>query len=46
MITHEFNLIKGFAAEASANTLEAIQALDAHNNVMIEEDKVVKVASS
>lgn len=43
IITHEFQLIKGFAAEASANALQGLSALSAEYVPSIEEDKVVTV---
>ncbi|OKL58848.1 hypothetical protein UA08_05839 [Talaromyces atroroseus] len=43
-ITHEFNLIKGFAAKASTTALESIQAKSTNFLPVIEEDKVVTIA--
>ncbi|KAK2801091.1 hypothetical protein FQN50_007900 [Emmonsiellopsis sp. PD_5] len=42
-ITHEYNLIKGFAAMASAKALEAVSALETAYNPFIEEDTIVSV---
>jgi hypothetical protein len=41
VITHEYNIIKGFAAEASEQALETVQALGASNNILIEDDQIV-----
>ncbi|KAL2007141.1 hypothetical protein VTN00DRAFT_8579 [Thermoascus crustaceus] len=41
VITHEYQLIKGFAAKASANVIESVSTLSAAYNPFIEEDKVV-----
>ncbi|MCJ1368401.1 hypothetical protein MMC16_007543 [Acarospora aff. strigata] len=41
VITHEYLLIKGFAAKASAEALETIQALGSEFNPYIEEDQVI-----
>lgn len=43
VITHEYNIIKGFAAKAPAKALETIQALGAGHNVLVEEDQVVHI---
>ena len=42
MITHEYNLIKAFAAKAPAKVLETVQALGIENSVLIEEDQMVQ----
>lgn len=43
-ITHEFTLIKGFVAKADADILASIQAMDAHDRVVIEEDQTVSTS--
>ena len=37
----EYQIIKGFAAKATEQALETVQALGEQNNVLIEEDQVV-----
>ena len=46
VITHEYHLIKGFAAKASETALETVQALGTQNNVIIEQDQVVNANDS
>lgn len=41
IITHEYNLIKGFAAQVPDKILGTIQAWGAEYNALIEEDQVV-----
>ncbi|KAF1810306.1 hypothetical protein P152DRAFT_401695 [Eremomyces bilateralis CBS 781.70] len=41
IITHEYNLIKGFAARVPVKVLESIQTWGAEYNALIEEDQVV-----
>jgi hypothetical protein len=41
VITHKYNIIKGFAAHAPASVLEKVQALSDAFTAMIEEDGVV-----
>jgi hypothetical protein len=41
MITHEYSLIKGFAAKAPVKILESLSAMSQQFKVTIEEDKVV-----
>ncbi|KAF2836921.1 hypothetical protein M501DRAFT_986740 [Patellaria atrata CBS 101060] len=43
VITHEYNIIKGFAANAPAKVLEKVQALSTEYNAIIEEDQIVTV---
>ncbi|KAL1967259.1 hypothetical protein VTN77DRAFT_3305 [Rasamsonia byssochlamydoides] len=43
IITHEYHLIKGFAAKASANAIKSVSTLSAAFNPIIEEDKIVSV---
>ncbi|KAF2097602.1 hypothetical protein NA57DRAFT_77855 [Rhizodiscina lignyota] len=40
-ITHEYNLIKGFAADAPAKILESVQTWGNDYHVVIEEDQIV-----
>ncbi|TGO66619.1 hypothetical protein BOTNAR_0057g00020 [Botryotinia narcissicola] len=40
-ITHEYNLIKGFAAKAPAQVLVTVQAWGNNYHAVIEEDQVV-----
>lgn len=43
-ITHEYNLIKGFAAKIADETIDAIHALGEGKHIpTIEEDKVVSI---
>ncbi|KAI9880473.1 MAG: hypothetical protein M1830_002825 [Pleopsidium flavum] len=46
MITHEYQLIKGFAAKAPAQALETIQTLESNYNPYIEEDQIVNAYDS
>ncbi|KAL1985552.1 hypothetical protein VTN96DRAFT_7772 [Rasamsonia emersonii] len=46
IITHEYHLIKGFAAKASANAIKSVSTLSAAFNPVIEEDKMVSVDGS
>ncbi|CAG7994811.1 unnamed protein product [Penicillium salamii] len=41
VITHEYTLINGFAAEAPASALQSLSTQDAKYHPEIEEDKVV-----
>ncbi|KAJ5833131.1 hypothetical protein N7474_001442 [Penicillium riverlandense] len=43
IITHEYHLIKGFAAEAPVKSLETLSAQDSEYKPNIEEDKVVTI---
>ncbi|KAK0122160.1 hypothetical protein ONS95_010421 [Cadophora gregata] len=43
MITHEYKLIKGFAAKAPAKALEAVQIAGNDWHAVIEEDQMVSV---
>ncbi|KAF2478753.1 hypothetical protein BDY17DRAFT_328271 [Neohortaea acidophila] len=43
IITHEYSIIKGFAAKATEQALETVQTLGQHNNVLIEQDQVVGI---
>ncbi|KAK4996252.1 hypothetical protein BJ546DRAFT_1108531 [Cryomyces antarcticus] len=43
IITHEYKLIKAFAANAPAKALESVQAWGAQYNAVIEEDQVVSI---
>ncbi|KAM5433326.1 hypothetical protein McanMca71_004144 [Microsporum canis] len=42
-ITHEYNLIKGFSAEAPEDLFENLKSMDASYPASIEEDQVVSV---
>ncbi|KAI2615082.1 hypothetical protein GGR54DRAFT_308136 [Hypoxylon sp. NC1633] len=46
IITHEYQLIKGFAAKAPQKIIEAVSAWSAEFNVVIEEDQVVQISNS
>ncbi|KAK3719638.1 hypothetical protein LTR37_004175 [Vermiconidia calcicola] len=41
VITHEYSLIKGFAAKASEEALDTIQSLGNQHDVVIEKDQMV-----
>ncbi|CAK7246068.1 MAG: hypothetical protein STHCBS139747_007690 [Sporothrix thermara] len=41
VITHEYNLIKGFAATAGEKVLESVQAMGSKYQALVEDDKVV-----
>ncbi|ERF75902.1 hypothetical protein EPUS_01268 [Endocarpon pusillum Z07020] len=43
IITHEYKLIRGFAAQASTRALEAVQALSSQYLPLIEEDSIVSI---
>ncbi|EMF15487.1 uncharacterized protein SEPMUDRAFT_114581 [Sphaerulina musiva SO2202] len=45
-ISHEYNLIMGFAATAPAKILETLQAAGKDHNVLIEEDSTVSINNS
>ncbi|RFU32664.1 hypothetical protein B7463_g3657, partial [Scytalidium lignicola] len=44
VITHEYNLFKGFAAQTPATALDTVQTLGSKYNPVIEEDQVVKAS--
>ncbi|WPH00976.1 Hypothetical protein R9X50_00381000 [Acrodontium crateriforme] len=46
VITHEYSLIKGFAAKASAKMIETVQAMGSEHQVLIEQDQVVNANSA
>ncbi|PSS22885.1 hypothetical protein M430DRAFT_116508 [Amorphotheca resinae ATCC 22711] len=46
IITHEYKLIKGFAAEAPAKVLETVQAWGSDYHAVIEEDQMVSISGS
>jgi len=43
VITHEYNLFKGFAAKASAKALETVTTMGAEFNPVVEEDSIVSI---
>ncbi|KIH86310.1 hypothetical protein SPBR_08756 [Sporothrix brasiliensis 5110] len=43
IITHEYNLIKGFAATAGEKVLASVQTMGSKYQALVEEDKVVSV---
>ncbi|CAK7273046.1 hypothetical protein SEPCBS57363_005455 [Sporothrix epigloea] len=43
IITHEYNLIKGFAATAGEQVLESIQTMGSRYQALVEVDKVVSL---
>ncbi|OTB04869.1 hypothetical protein M426DRAFT_148779 [Hypoxylon sp. CI-4A] len=46
VITHEYQLIKGFAAKAPQKILETVSAWSAEYNAVVEEDQVVEVQTN
>ncbi|KAJ9133520.1 hypothetical protein NKR23_g10648 [Pleurostoma richardsiae] len=46
VITHEYHLIKGFAATAGEKVFQNLQAMGSKYNALVEEDQVVSVAGS
>ncbi|MCJ1257688.1 hypothetical protein MMC24_005514 [Lignoscripta atroalba] len=46
VITHEYELIKGFAATASAKALDTVSELSAEFSPTIEEDQIVTIYGS
>ena len=42
IITHEYHLIKGFAAKVGEKALDTIAAWGKEHNALIEEDQIVK----
>ena len=45
MITHEYKLIKGFAANAPAKALKSVQVMGAKYNALVESDSEVSINS-
>ncbi|PMD26515.1 hypothetical protein NA56DRAFT_667788 [Hyaloscypha hepaticicola] len=43
VITHEYKLIKGFAAKASAKVLDTVQIMGNDYHAVIEEDQMVSI---
>ncbi|TVY68809.1 Uncharacterized protein LSUE1_G004529 [Lachnellula suecica] len=43
MITHEYKLIKGFAATAPAKALEMVQTMGNDYHAVIEEDQIASI---
>jgi hypothetical protein len=43
VITHEYSLIKGFAAKVNAKMVETVQALGADHDVIIEQDREISI---
>ncbi|KAN0110343.1 hypothetical protein V8E51_006730 [Hyaloscypha variabilis] len=43
VITHEYKLIKGFAAKASAKVLDTVQTMGNDYHAVIEEDQMVSI---
>ncbi|KAL1306547.1 hypothetical protein AAFC00_005237 [Neodothiora populina] len=43
IITHEYNLIKAFAASAPAKVLDTVQTMGAEYNAVVEEDQMVSI---
>jgi len=41
VITHEYSIIKGFAAKASEKILDTVQALGTAHNCKVEADQIV-----
>jgi uncharacterized protein YxjI len=46
VITHEYKLIKGFAAKAPAKVLQTVQTWGNDYHAVIEEDQMVSVVGS
>ncbi|KAI0182086.1 hypothetical protein GGR52DRAFT_67091 [Hypoxylon sp. FL1284] len=46
MITHEYQLIKGFAAKAPQKIIESVSAWSSEFHAVIEEDQMVEVSTS
>ncbi|KAI1382738.1 uncharacterized protein F4822DRAFT_435116 [Hypoxylon trugodes] len=46
VITHEYQLIKGFAAKAPQKIIETVSAWSAEFHATVEEDQVVEISSS
>ncbi|KAI9754310.1 MAG: adenylate kinase [Chaenotheca gracillima] len=46
MVTHEYKLIKAFAATAPAKALESVKALGSKYNAVVEEDQIVSIQGS
>lgn len=46
VITHEYNLIRGFAARAPASILDTVKSLGGSNSVLVEEDQTVTANGS
>ncbi|OTA92562.1 hypothetical protein M434DRAFT_74447 [Hypoxylon sp. CO27-5] len=46
IITHEYQLIKGFAAKAPQKILESVSAWSAEYHAVIEEDQIVEVQTN
>ncbi|KIM98838.1 hypothetical protein OIDMADRAFT_19873 [Oidiodendron maius Zn] len=46
MITHEYKLIKGFAAKAPAKILESVQTWGNDYHAVIEEDQMVSIVTT
>ncbi|KAI1341814.1 hypothetical protein F5Y15DRAFT_348290 [Xylariaceae sp. FL0016] len=46
MITHEYQLIKGFAAKAPQKIIESVTAWSAEFNAVVEEDQVVEIITN
>ncbi|KAI1820539.1 hypothetical protein F4861DRAFT_542806 [Xylaria intraflava] len=46
IITHEYKLLKGFAAKAPQKVLETVTAWSSEYHAVIEEDQVVEIAHS
>ncbi|KAI1438589.1 hypothetical protein GGR50DRAFT_369525 [Xylaria sp. CBS 124048] len=44
VITHEYKLLKGFAAKAPQKILEAVTAWSSEYHAVIEEDQIVKIS--
>ena len=43
IITHEYTIIKGFAAKASEQALDTVQALGKEHDITVEADQVVSI---
>jgi len=43
VITHEYHLIKAFAAKAPAKILQSVETMGSKYNAVVEEDQVVSI---
>ncbi|KAI0161315.1 hypothetical protein GGR57DRAFT_454305 [Xylariaceae sp. FL1272] len=46
VITHEYKLIKGFAAKAPQKILDTVTAWSSEFNAIVEEDQMVEISES
>ncbi|KAI8630695.1 hypothetical protein F5Y19DRAFT_473810 [Xylariaceae sp. FL1651] len=46
MITHEYKLLKGFAAKAPQKIIESVTTWSAEYNAIVEEDQIVEISKA